>query len=163
MKVRWNYQLSSSFHQYHSIDQHKLNFGTKFLLEGKTVTTRNFRSFSKPRQFTIHQLLFTDYYSSFYYSSFLRSIWYSEKRSEILLFTWHYSFPEEISLFMCITHFIVNLVYEYLDSRNRTGSGANSCIIIWDISYGLEIVCIIIIMVLAYYSTCRIFKLILLV
>ena len=57
--------ISSSFHQYNFRDQHKLNFGTKFLLEGKTVTTRNFRSFSELRQFTIHQLLFTNYYSSF--------------------------------------------------------------------------------------------------
>ena len=104
-------KISSSFHRVHSRDQHKLNFGTKFLLGGKTVTTRNFRSFFKRRNFiiylgkllfisynssfTIHQLLFIDHYSSSYYSSFSRSIRHSEKRSEILLFTWHYSFPEE--------------------------------------------------------------------
>lgn len=32
-------------------------------LERNFVTTRNFRSFSKPRQFTIHKLLFIIYYS----------------------------------------------------------------------------------------------------
>ena len=63
--VRWNSQILSSFHQVIFRDQHKLNFGTKFLLEGKTVTTRNFRSFSEPQHITIHQLLFTNYYSSF--------------------------------------------------------------------------------------------------
>ena len=57
-------QVSTSFYQIYFRDQPKLNFGTKFLLVRKTVTTRNFRSFSKPRQFTIHKLLFTIYYSS---------------------------------------------------------------------------------------------------
>ena len=66
------------------------------------------------------------HYSSFYYSSFSRSIWYSEKYFRILLFTEHYSFPEKFSPFTCITHFIVNLVYGYSNSRNRIGLGANS-------------------------------------
>ena len=57
-------QVSTSFYQIYFRDQPKLNFGTKFLLVGKTVTTRNFRSFSKSRQFTIHKLLFIIYYSS---------------------------------------------------------------------------------------------------
>ena len=82
------------------------------------------------------------HYSSVYYSSFSRSIWYSEKLFGNLLFTEHYSFPEKFSPFTCITHFIVNLVYGYSNSRNRIGSGANSCIISNNISYGLEIVCI---------------------
>ena len=50
--------------------------------------------FSKPQHLTIHELLFIDHYSSFYYSSFLRSVWYSEKHSKNLLFTKYYSFPE---------------------------------------------------------------------
>ena len=33
------------------------------MFELYTVTTRNFRSFSEPRQFTIHRLLFIVYYS----------------------------------------------------------------------------------------------------
>ena len=45
VRVRWNSRISSPFHQYIFRDQHKLNFGTKFLLEGKTVTTHHFRSF----------------------------------------------------------------------------------------------------------------------
>lgn len=58
-------KISSSLHRVHSKDQQKLNFGTKFLLEGKTVTTRNFRSFFKRRNFIIHlvELLFIIYYS----------------------------------------------------------------------------------------------------
>ena len=39
-------------------------------------------------------LLFTSYYSSFHYLLFLESVWHFEKCSKILLFTWHYSFPE---------------------------------------------------------------------
>ena len=56
--------LSSPFYQYVFRDQHKLNFGTKFLLEGKTVTTHHFTSFTisghfpKLRLFTIHKSLF---------------------------------------------------------------------------------------------------------
>ena len=53
--VRWNSRISSHFHQYVFRDQHKLNFGTKFLLEGKTVTTHHFRSFLKLWKNTIHQ------------------------------------------------------------------------------------------------------------
>lgn len=66
------------------------------------------------------------HYSSVYYSSFLVSVRHSEKHSEILLFTEHYSLRENISSFTCITHFIVNLVYGYSNSRNRIGLGANS-------------------------------------
>ena len=110
MKVGWNSQFLSSFHQYHSRDQHKLNFGTKFLLEGKTVTTRNFRSFSKPRQFTIHKLLFIIYYSSITIHRFLgqfdisRSIqkfYYSHDtihfREKTTIHV-HYSFHRKLSL-----------------------------------------------------------------
>ena len=63
-------QVSTSFHQDYFRDQHKLNFGTNFLLEGKNVTTRNSRSFFKHQNFiihlgkiTTHQLLFIIYYS----------------------------------------------------------------------------------------------------
>ena len=59
VNVRWNSWISSSFHQYHFRDQHKLNFGTKFLLEGKNVTTHHFRSFLKLLKNTIYRLLFT--------------------------------------------------------------------------------------------------------
>jgi hypothetical protein len=45
VRVRWNSWISSPFHQYVFRNQHKLNFGTKFLLEGKTVTTYHFRLF----------------------------------------------------------------------------------------------------------------------
>ena len=93
--------VSTSIYQIYLRDQPKLNFGTKFLLEGKTVTIRNFKSLFRCQKFhyssrkvTIHQLLFIDHYSSFYYSSFFVSVWDSEKRSENLLFTWHYSFPK---------------------------------------------------------------------
>ena len=91
---------------------------------------------------TIHQLLFTGHYSSFYYSSFSDSVSDSEKR--------YYSHdtihPERKSLFMVtihvITHFIVNGVYGYSYSRNRFGLTANSYISIQNMSHGLEIVCI---------------------
>ena len=77
-------KISLPFHQYHFRDQHKLNSGTEFLFGWATVTTRNFRSFSIPTihysSVTIHRLLFTGHYSSFYYSSFLDSVCDSEKR-----------------------------------------------------------------------------------
>ena len=61
VRVRWNSRISSPFHQYILRDQHKLNFGTKFLLEGKNVTTRNFMSCFKRRNsnFYLGKLLFT--------------------------------------------------------------------------------------------------------
>ena len=68
-------QRSSLFHRRHSRDLHMLNFGTKFLLGWETVTTRKFWSFPELFKFTIHRLLFMKHYSSFYYSSFLKSIW----------------------------------------------------------------------------------------
>ena len=58
VRVRWNSRISSPFHQYILRDQHKLNFGTKFLLGGKTVTTHHFRSFPELWKNTIHQTLF---------------------------------------------------------------------------------------------------------
>ena len=126
-----------SFPLHHFRDQHKLNFGTKFLLGGETVTTRIFRTFSMYYSpVTIHHLLFIDHYSSFYYSSFSKSVCDSEKR--------YYScdtiHPGRKTLFMDIIHFIVNLVYGYSNSRNRVCLAANSCIISRDTSYGLEIV-----------------------
>ena len=90
------------------------------------------------QQLTIHQLLFIVYYSSFYYSSFSDSVCDSEKH--------YYSHDtihhgREITIHD-ITHFIVNRVYGYSNSRNRVGLTANSCINRKSISYGLEIVCI---------------------
>ena len=67
VKVRWNSRILSSFHQYHFRDQHKLNFGTKFLLEGKNVTTRNFMSFFKRRNF----IFISESTIHFYYSLLL--------------------------------------------------------------------------------------------
>jgi hypothetical protein len=145
-RVRWNSRISSPFHQYVFRDQHKLNFGTKFHLEGKTVTTHHFRLFqvisrtlekhyssNTIHQNTIHQFTIHHFRGQF---DIPRSI------QKILLFMEHYSLREKISSFTSITHFIVNLVYGYSNSRNRIGSGANSCIISNDISYGLGIVCI---------------------
>ena len=129
---------------WHSRDQHKPNFGTKFLFGWATVTTRNFRSFSIPTthysSVTIHRLLFTGHYSSFYYSSFLDSVCDSEKR----YYSYDIIHPKRKSLFMItihvITHFIVNGVYGYSNSHNRLGLAANSYIICKSISHGLEIV-----------------------
>ena len=142
VRVRWNSRISSHFHQYVFRDQHKLNFGTKFLLEGKTVITHHFRSFPKVQKNTIHQTLFiTTLFISLLFIIFGVSLTFREAFRN---FTIHETLfiAKKISSFTCIIHFIVNLVYGYLNSRNRIGSGANSCIISKDISYGLEIVCI---------------------
>ena len=48
--------------------------GLEYGLGLGVVTTRNFRPFSKLRQFTIHYHYSSKHYSSFYYSSLLRSI-----------------------------------------------------------------------------------------
>ena len=131
-------KTSSPFHQHHFRGQHTLNFGTKFLLGGETVTTRIFRAFF---QNTIHELLFITYYSSVTIHHFtihhfrspfviLRSV-----TIHVTLFI-----PGGKTLFMHIIHFVVIGDYGYSYSRNRFGLAANSCIICRDISFGLEIV-----------------------
>ena len=126
------------------------------------VTTRNFRSFPNLDNLLFIGSLFTDHYSSFYYSSFSRSIWYSEKRSEILLFTStihfrkkytihvHYSCHRKFSLRVFkirVTVLVQERIHalslgHFIQTRNSQH---------------------IIIRALAYYSTRRINKLILLV
>ena len=114
--VRWNSQILSSFHQVNFRDQHKLNFGTKFLLEGKTVTTHNFRSFFRSSTYyyssiTIHQSLFIIFGVSLRFREAYRK------------FTIHKALfiSEEKILFMYFIQFIVNLVYGYSNSRNQSG------------------------------------------
>ena len=131
-------KISSPFHQYHSGDQHKPNFGTKFLLRRWDCSNPHFQGIF-PKHYsrvTIHHLLFIGHYSSFYYSSFSESVCDSEKR--------YYSCDTIHSggktLFMHIIHFVVIGDYGYSYSRNWFGLAANSCIICRDISFGLEIV-----------------------
>ena len=137
VRVRWNSRISSPFHQCHSRDQHKLNFGTKFPLGGKTVTTRHFRSFSNFREiyyssFTIHRTLFIDFTIHHFRTPFVipRSV-----TIHVTLFI-----PTEKSLFMIIIHFIVDWVYGYSNLHNRLGLAVNSCIIIRNTSYRLGLV-----------------------
>ena len=96
----------------------------------KYVTTHNFRSFFQTStiyysQVTIHHLLFTDHYSSFYYSSFSESVCDSEK----CYYSYDTIHPGRKILFTIIFHHHVNLVYGYSNSSNRLGLAANSCII----------------------------------
>ena len=85
--------VSSSFSLHHFRDQHKLNFGTKFLLGGETVTTRIFKTFPQSlfinhySSFTIHRSLFI----ILLFIIFGIRLWFREA----LLFTRHYSSREE--------------------------------------------------------------------
>ena len=123
-------KISSPFHQYHSRDQHKLNFGTKFLLGGRLWQPAFSGHFSNYySQVTIHHFTIYHFRSPFV---ILRSV-----TIHVTLFI-----PGGKTLFMHLIHFIVNGVYGYSYSRNRLGLAAKSCIISKSISYGLEIVCI---------------------
>ena len=103
-------QVSTSFHQVYFRDQHQLNSGTEFLFVWATVTTHNFRSFSKHQIVTIHQLLFIVHYSSFTIHHFLcqfeiprsiQKIYYSHDtihfREKTIIHV-HYSFHRKFSL-----------------------------------------------------------------
>ena len=105
VKVRWNSRRGPEF-TWEREDQMRLKYShlfTKSISETNTSWIQGLNSFLGGRlsQLTIlghllkfDNLLFINHYSSKHYSSFFRSVWYSEKRSKILLFTKHYSFPE---------------------------------------------------------------------
>ena len=78
VRVRWNCRISSPFHQYVFRDQHKLNFGTKFLLEGKTVTTHHFRSFPKLWKNTIHHFTIHHFLCPFDILRSIKKFYYSQ-------------------------------------------------------------------------------------
>ena len=90
VRVRWNSRISSPFHQYILRDQHKLNFGTKFFLGGKTVTTHHFRSFqvisrtlekhyssNTIHQNTIHQFTIHHFWCQFDIPRSIQKFYYS--------------------------------------------------------------------------------------
>ena len=114
VRVRWNSRISSPFHQYILRDQHKLNFGTKFLLEGKTVTTHHFRSFqviyrtlekhyssNTIHQNTIHQFTIHHFRCQFDISRSIQKFYYSLNTihsGRNFIIHVHYSFHRKFSL-----------------------------------------------------------------